>query len=50
MSIPGISFPRYEKAEEGGNLAVNGAFLYGNNSALNLIASGNVWGLFSLLT
>ena len=24
MSIPGISFPRYEKAEEGGNIAVYG--------------------------
>ncbi len=33
-----------------GHMAVNGAFLYGNNSALNLIASGNVWDLFSLLT
>jgi len=33
-----------------GRMAVNGAFLYGNNSAFNLIASGNVWDLFSLLT
>lgn len=33
-----------------GHMAVNGAILYGNNSALNLIASGNVWDLFSLLT
>lgn len=27
-------------------MAVNGAILYGNNSALNLIASGNVRDLF----
>ena len=33
-----------------GHVAVNGAFLYGNNSALNLIVSGNVWDLFSLRT
>ena len=33
-----------------GHMAVNGAILYGNNSALDLIASGNVWDLFSLLT
>ena len=29
-----------------GHMAVNGAILYGNNSALDLIASGNVWDLF----
>ena len=29
-----------------GHVAVNGAILYGNNSALDLIASGNVWELF----
>ena len=29
-----------------GHVAVNGAILYGNNSALDLIASGNVWDLF----
>ena len=29
-----------------GHMAANGAFLYGNNSALDLIASGNVWDLF----
>lgn len=28
------------------HMAVNGAILYGNNSALDLIASGNVWDLF----
>lgn len=33
-----------------GHMAVNGAFLYGNNSAFNLIASGNVRDLFSLRT
>lgn len=33
-----------------GHMAVNGAILYGNNSALNLIASGNVRDLFSLRT
>lgn len=33
-----------------GHVAVNGAFLYGNNSALNLITSGNVRDLFSLRT
>lgn len=27
-------------------MAVNSAILYGDNSALNLIASGNVWDLF----
>lgn len=29
-----------------GHTAVKDAFLYGNNSALDLIASGNVWDLF----
>ena len=29
-----------------GHMAVNGAILYGNNSALDLVASGNVWDLF----
>lgn len=33
-----------------GHVAVNGAILYGNNSTLNLIASGNVRDLFSLRT
>lgn len=33
-----------------GHMAVNGAVLYGNNSTLNLIASGNVRDLFSLRT
>lgn len=27
-------------------MAINGAILYGNNSTLNLIASGNVWDFF----
>lgn len=30
----------------GGHMAVDGAIFYGNNSALDLIASGNVWDLF----
>lgn len=29
-----------------GHMAVDGAIFYGNNSALDLIASGNVWDLF----
>lgn len=33
-----------------GHMAVSGAILYGNNSALDLIASGNVRDLFSLRT
>lgn len=33
-----------------GHMAVNGVVLYGNNSTLNLIASGNVRDLFSLRT
>jgi len=29
-----------------GHMAVNGAIFNGNNGALDLIASGNVWDLF----